>query len=119
MKGGLPFSETDSLSISSSPQEVHSGVDLISSSELETPNGRGPLLHRQIFFKRGLSQPVKLSSIKSCFRSKRLLRPSILISKGSEKQETEMLQHRKQELTANQIRTICHPWADWPALVSW
>ena len=54
MKGGLPFSETDSLSISSSPQEVHSGVDLISSSELETPNGRGPLLHRQIFFKSGL-----------------------------------------------------------------
>ena len=67
MKGGLPFSETDSLSISSSPQEVHSGVDLISSSELETPNGRGPLLHRQIFFKRGLSQPVKLSLNKKLF----------------------------------------------------
>jgi hypothetical protein len=32
----LPFSDTDSLSISSSPQEVQS-VDLISSSELEAP----------------------------------------------------------------------------------
>jgi hypothetical protein len=42
--GCPPFSETDSLSISSSPHEVHSGVDLISSSELDTPKGRPELI---------------------------------------------------------------------------
>ena len=37
--------------------------------------------------------------------------------KGSEKLEMKILPHRKKELLANLGRSICQPWADWPALV--
>ena len=62
--------------------------------------------------------PSNQIQMKSWILSKRLFRPSILMSKGSEKLEMKILLHGKQELPANQCRPIC-PWlADLLALVS-
>ena len=61
--------------------------------------------------------PPNQISIENWFPSKRLLRLSILMPKGSEKLEMKILPHGEKELPANQDRPICQPWADWLVLV--
>ena len=65
------------------------------------------------------AHPSKIDLNKNGYQSKRPLRISILMPKGSEKQEMKILPLEKEELSANQCQPIC-PWlAGWPAWVSW